>query len=96
MAIVRYYLMTAAEGRGDDLLAELTGLAAKVRPLAGCQKVELYREPKQPLRFHFLEHWDSVDDHRAAGALLGKETFAPVAATLAGAPESYYLDPVAL
>ncbi|ATE67042.1 putative quinol monooxygenase [Rhizorhabdus dicambivorans] len=94
MTVLRHYRMQAAAGRGDELKAVLTDLAGLVAPLAGCEKVELFADPADPATFIFVEHWASVDDHKAAGAALGKEAFAPVMAVLAGPPEGRYLDPV--
>ncbi|MBO9499088.1 MAG: antibiotic biosynthesis monooxygenase [Novosphingobium sp.] len=96
MTVLRHYKMQAAEGRGEELRAVLAELAAKVTPLAGCEKVELFADPRDPDLFVFVEHWASVDDHKAAGAALGKEAFAPVMAVLAGPPEGRYLEAVPL
>lgn len=96
MTILRHYRMQAAEGRGGELKAALTGLAAKVAPLAGCEKVELFADPNDAGTFVFVEHWAGIEDHKAAGAALGKEAFAPVMAVLAEPPEGRYLEAVAL
>lgn len=96
MTICRYYLMTAAEGQSEALRGALVALAAKVRPIAGCEGVELYQDEKRPERLHFLEHWTSIDAHRAGGAALGKEALAPVMELLAGPPEGAYIAPVPL
>ncbi|MDF7776723.1 antibiotic biosynthesis monooxygenase [Sphingomonas sp. AOB5] len=96
MTILRHYKMQAAEGRGDELKTVLADLAAKVSPLAGCEKVELFADPRDADTYMFVEHWAGIDDHKAAGAALGKEAFAPVMAVLAGPPEGRYLEAVAL
>jgi quinol monooxygenase YgiN len=96
MTVLRHYLMRAAEGRGDALGRELETLAGKVRPLAGCEKVEMFADAGDADAFIFIEYWSSVDAHKAAGAALGKEAFAGVMAVLAGPPEGRYLNPVAL
>ena len=96
MTILRHYKMIAAESRGDDLRAALVDLAARVRPLPGCERVELFADPKDGLTYVFVEYWRSIDDHKAAGAALGKEAFAAVGATLAAPPEGRYLEPCAL
>jgi quinol monooxygenase YgiN len=96
MTVLRHYKMQAAEGRGDELRGALVHLAAQVTPLSGCEKVELFADPRDADTFIFIEHWDSIDSHKAAGAALGKEAFAPVMAALAGAPEGRYLEAVAL
>jgi quinol monooxygenase YgiN len=94
MTIVRHYLMTAAEGRGPELRKILQDLANKVRPLAGCEGVELYQDPELEIRFIFQERWTSADAHREAGKALGREVFAPVMAALAKPPEGSYFEPV--
>ncbi len=96
MTVLRHYRMTAADDRGADLRAALVDLAATVSPLPGCEKVELFVDPRDPATFVFIEHWRSVEDHKAAGAALGKDAFAPVAATLSAPPEGRYLEPIPL
>ena len=96
MTVLRHYIMKASEGRGADLRAALVALAAQVKPLAGCAAVELFADPRDADTFFFVEHWASLDAHKAAGAALGKEAFAPVMALLAGPPEGRYLESVPL
>ncbi|MFA6116903.1 MAG: antibiotic biosynthesis monooxygenase family protein [Sphingomonas sp.] len=96
MTVLRHYKMTAAEDRATDLHAALVDLAVKVTPLPGCEKVELFADPKDGATFVFVEHWRSIEDHEAAGAALGKHAFAPVAATLSAPPEGRYLEPIPL
>jgi quinol monooxygenase YgiN len=91
MTVLRHYTMTAVEGRADDLRVALQGLAAKVGALPQSLKVELFSDPDAPGTFVFIEHWASVADHKQAGAMLGKEAFAPVAVTLAAPPLGRYL-----
>lgn len=95
MTVLRHYLMRAAEGRGEALGAALAALADKVRPLAGCEKVEMFTDAGDANAFIFIEYWSSVEAHKAAGAALGKDAFADVMAALAGPPEGRYLNPVA-
>jgi heme oxygenase (mycobilin-producing) len=94
MTVLRHYRMQAAEGRGADLGAVLTALAAKVGALGGCELVEMFADSDDPSTYIFVEHWRSLDDHKAAGKALGREAFAPVMAVLAQPPEGRYLDPV--
>ncbi len=96
MTVCRYYLMTAKLDHAEQLIEQLVLLASKVKPLDGCQGVELYRDGDNPQVAHFIERWRSVEAHKAAGASLGREAFAPVMAVLADPPQSCYLDPVAL
>lgn len=92
MAFVRSYLMIAKQGDEQLLLDALRALAEKVRPIAGCDGVELYQDIDKPERFTFLERWASLDAHKAGGKLLGKEAFAPIMAALASPPEAAALE----
>ena len=94
MTVLRHYKMTAATDLGSDLSAALVGLAEKVRPLPGCEKVELFADPGDPATFVFIEHWRSIEDHKTAGAALGRQAFAPVATLLSAPPEGRYLEPI--
>nr|WP_235538725.1 antibiotic biosynthesis monooxygenase family protein [Sphingomonas sp. Root710] len=88
--------MQAAEGRDAELKAALLTLAGQVAPLDGCEGVELMIDVQDPHLCMFVEHWASIDHHKAAGAALGKQAFAPVMALLAGPPEGCYLEQVAI
>ncbi len=92
MTIARHYVMHAAEGRDAQLETALTVLADAVRALPGSEGVELMRDLGNERRFVFIEKWVSVEAHKGAAALLPKEAFAPIAATLDGPPEGSYLD----
>ncbi len=94
MTVLRHYVMRAAEGQGGALRQALEALAAKVSPLPGCEAVELFVDTREPDVCMFVEHWASIEAHKAAGAALGKEAFAPVMATLASPPEGRYLERV--
>lgn len=94
MSYVRFYRMTARDGEIKALRQGLEVLAAKVTPLAGCQGVELLQDLASPEQFTFIERWHSAKAHKEGGAALGKEAFAPVMATLAGAPELAALVPI--
>ncbi len=95
MTITRYYLMIAKEGQTDCLREALLSLGAKVKELDGCTGVELYQDAMDTLRFHFLEFWDSVDAHRAAGEALGKDAFMPVIMAVSQKPSGSYLNRIA-
>lgn len=90
--IARHYMMNAKAGDGDELRAALAILADAVRPLPGCDGVEALRDIADPDRFVFIERWQTVEAHRSAGALLPKDTLAPVMAVLACRPEGGYLE----
>lgn len=94
MTLLRHYRMQAAEGRSDDLKAALTALAGQVAPLAGCEKVEMFADPDDASIIIFIEYWRGIDDHKAAGAALGKAAFGPVMAALASPPQGCYLEPL--
>ena len=94
MAVLRYYDMTAIEGRQQELRAALVALAEKIRPCAGSEGVELYEDLDAPARFVFVERWRSMEDHKAAGKALGRTAFQPVLAVLSQPPEGRYLSPI--
>lgn len=94
MTVLRHYRMQAAEGRADDLRAALITLAGQVSPLDGCEGIEMFADSADPTTFIFIEHWRSIDDHKAAGPALGKDAVAPVMAALAAPPEGRYLEAV--
>ena len=96
MPILRQYVMIAAVGREDALCKALIELAAKVRPIEGCEDVELYQDAARPAYFVFIERWVSIDIHKAAARQLGKEALADVLAVLMQPPEGRYLEPIAL
>jgi quinol monooxygenase YgiN len=93
MALLRYYVMTAIEGRQEELRAELIALATKIRPCDGSEGVELYRDLDAPACFVFVERWRSMEDHKAAGKALGRDAFQHVIAVLSQPPEGRYLSP---
>ncbi|MDX3884740.1 MULTISPECIES: putative quinol monooxygenase [Edaphosphingomonas] len=92
MTVARHYIMNAVEGRDATLETALRDLADKVRAISGCQGVELLRDIGNERRFIFIEKWDSVDAHKAAGPQLGKDALAPILAVLDGPPDGDYLD----
>ncbi|MGE3746786.1 MAG: putative quinol monooxygenase [Sphingomonadaceae bacterium] len=92
MTTARFYIMHAAEGKDAALETALGTLADAVRPLPGCEGVELMRDSGNERRFIFIEKWASIEDHKGAGKLLGKEALAPVMAALDGPPDGSYLD----
>ena len=94
MPLVRHYLMIARPEDIGALQTALEKLRDKVTPLAGCLGVELYQDTAKPERFFFLERWESVAAHKAGGAMLGKDAFAPIMAVLASPPEAASLNPL--
>ncbi len=95
MGVVRHYLMQAVKGQGEVLSAALTALAQHVRALPGCGGVECLVDTADADRFIFIERWDSVEAHKAAGALLPKAIMTPVMSALADRPVGSYLTPLA-
>jgi heme oxygenase (mycobilin-producing) len=92
MTVARFYIMHAAEGKDAALEAGLYALADAVRPLPGCEGVELLRDSGNERRFFFIEKWESVDAHKDAGKLLPKEALGAIMAALDGPPDGSYLD----
>lgn len=92
MTTARFYIMHAAEGKDAALETALRALADAVRPVAGCEGVELLRDSGNERRFFFIEKWASIEAHKEGGKALGKEIFAPVMAALDGPPDGSYLD----
>lgn len=74
------------------LEAALVALAAFIRPIEGCRGIELLRDSGQPESFVFIERWASLEAHAAGGQHLPKQSFAPVMAALAHAPETCRFD----
>lgn len=92
MTVARHYVMHAKAGMEDGLETALRNLIEAVRPLPGCEGVELMRDIENTARFVFIERWADVAAHKAAGPLLDKALFAPMMAAVEGRPESAYLD----
>jgi quinol monooxygenase YgiN len=91
MAVVRHYLMQAADGQGEALSAALTALAQEVRALPGCSGVECLIDMANADQIVFIERWDSVEAHKAASALLPKNVMTTVMAALTERPVGRYL-----
>lgn len=92
MTIVRHYIMRAKDGMSADLDSALRALADAVRPLPGCEGVEMLRDMGDEQRFIFIEQWADVDAHKAGGKLLDKSVIAPMMAALDGPPDGAYLE----
>lgn len=92
MTTARFYIMHAADGKDGALETALRALADAVRPLPGCEGVELLRDSGNEHRFFFIEKWASIEAHKEGGKALGKEALAPVMAALEGPPDGSYLD----
>ena len=90
MTVARVYRMIAAEGKGDALASALHGFAPVVSTMPGCLGAELLRDTAAPLRFLFIEKWESIEAHKAAGPLLPKGSLDGVMAAISGPPEGSY------
>jgi quinol monooxygenase YgiN len=88
MAYVKYYRLTAPVGEGRALRDAVDALLVRVRPLAGCQAVELLNDASNADAFVLLERWITVEAHKEGGRVLGKEAFAPVMAALGSPAET--------
>lgn len=92
MPVARHYVMIAADGKEDALRSALAELAGKVRPLEGCEGVELLQDTRDRTCFMFIERWASIDAHKSAGRLLGREALDAVMAVIDEPPQGRYLD----
>ena len=92
MTISRFYEMNAKEGMAAELETALYKLAEVVRPLDGCEGVEMLRDAGNEGRFLFNEKWASIEHHKAAGPQLPKEALAPLMVALDGPPVGGYFD----
>lgn len=90
MTVGRVYRMTAAEGKGDALAQALVGLVPVVSAVPGCLGAEVLRDTSDTNRFLFIEKWDSIDAHKAAGPHLPKGSLDGVMGALGAPPEGSY------
>jgi heme oxygenase (mycobilin-producing) len=90
MSVARIYRMIAAPEKGDDLARALVALVPVVSVLPGCSGAEVLRDTADPLRFLFIEKWDSIDAHKAGASALPKGSLDGVMAALASPPEGSY------
>lgn len=49
----------------DDFLENFDSIKSKIRSFKGCQKLELYRDQKDPTRFFTYSYWESEEDLNA-------------------------------
>ncbi len=86
MAIKVVYDMTAAAGKGDEFAGALADLAAIVRPLAGCDGIDILRKQDNADQFLFIESWQSNEAYAEAAKQVPQTAFAPLKPLLAGPP----------
>jgi quinol monooxygenase YgiN len=92
MTVARLYRLEAAEGKATQLEGALSELAGRVRPIAGCQGVEILRSTDNGNHFILIEKWDSIDAHKRGAKSLGKEAVSPMMAVIATPPLGAYLE----
>ena len=92
MSVIRHYIMTAAEGRADDLAKGLATLGDALKQVAGFEGAQLLHDQDDANRFYFLERWETVDAHKSALKSLPKEAMGGWTSALGAPPEGRYLD----
>jgi quinol monooxygenase YgiN len=85
VAAIKLYSMKAKSGHENALGTALSELAARIRSIAGCERVEIFQGLESSAEFVFVEHWASLEVQKAGGRQLGKDAFKPVMDAL-GAP----------
>ncbi len=96
MTVARVYYMYAKDGMADELEAGLCKLVDLVMDnLEGCRGVEVRRDKETEGRFMFVEHWDSIEAHKAGAAAFGKLNIGSIMGALDRPPEGYYFDNLA-
>lgn len=93
MTIIRYYKLDASDGREGDLVRALQTIALEIARLGNRVPATILVDPDSRGTIVFMEYWRSIEEHRAMGALLGKNLFRDVIALLRQPPESRYLVP---
>ena len=84
MALVHSYDMTARAGSEEALGDALAALADAVKGIAGSQGAMVLQDRAEPVRFMFLEFWDSAESRAAAGSQLPKEVMGRIMAAVGG------------
>lgn len=91
MPIVRHYILEASPGSDETLYHALRNLAATVRDLPGCERVDILRDCDEPCRYLFCEQWASSQALEDCADLLPKATFAPVMEAVCTPPKRFAL-----
>ena len=94
MAVVRHYVMTASDERGEELAACLKALAAALAGIDDCEGSALFRDRDDANRYVFIEHWTSLDAHARSASRLPADLLADLMKLLAGKPAASWLDPL--
>jgi quinol monooxygenase YgiN len=94
VSAIKLYSLRAKSGSENDLESALRELALKIRSIAGCERVEIFRDLDQAADFVFIEHWVSLEAQKAGGRQLGKDAFRQVMLTLGSPPAAQTLQSV--
>ena len=63
--LVRIVHMKFKAQETDAFLKNFDSIQSKIRSFKGCQKLELYRDQKDPTRFFTYSYWESEEDLNA-------------------------------
>lgn len=88
MSFVRHYVMTTEPSKTEAFGQALTELRDAVARCPGSLRVDLLQAEDQPHRFFFIEHWESRQDHAAAGSQLPPLVMKALKTLFAAPPES--------
>jgi quinol monooxygenase YgiN len=94
LAAIKLYSMKAKSGHEKLLASALRELAARIRSIAGCERVEILQGLESPGDFFFVEHWTSLELQKAGGRQLGKDAFKAVLDALAAPPAAQTLQSI--
>jgi quinol monooxygenase YgiN len=65
MGVETIYSIRAAEGKADELLGMLLQGRDFAKSVEGCEGFEVYQGRHDPHNLVMVEHWSSVEAHRA-------------------------------
>lgn len=88
MSFVRHYVMTTEPEKAEAFGDTLAALRDAVAGCRGSLRIDLLQAEKEPHRFFFIEHWESREDHAAAGSQLPPELMKSLKTFLTAPPES--------
>lgn len=88
MSFVRHYIMTTEPAKAEAFGETLAALRDAVAGCRGSVRVDLLQAQDEPHRFFFIEHWESREDHAAAGSQLPPEVMKALKTFLTAPPES--------
>jgi quinol monooxygenase YgiN len=91
---IKLYSLRAKSGSENDLESALRELALEIRSIAGCERVDIFRDLDDAADFVFIEHWVSLETQKAGGRQLGKDAFREVMLALGSPPVTRTLQSV--